>query len=37
MNMSQRLWKLSPDRVSLGLEEVHVWSVFLDRMADEAE
>ena len=37
MNMSQRLWEPSPDRVSFGLQEVHVWSVCLDRMGDEAE
>jgi len=37
MNPSQCLWKPSPDRVSLGLDEVQVWSVCLDQMSDEAE
>ena len=36
MNVSECLWKASPDRVSLGLEEVHVWSVCLDQMGEEA-
>ena len=37
MNLSEGHWIPSPDRVSLGLEEVQVWSVYLGQMDDEAE
>jgi 4'-phosphopantetheinyl transferase len=36
MKTPESLWEPSPERVSLGLEEVQVWSVCLEQTGDEA-